>query len=285
MGIPALAGVSGSDKTAADRANAVVTGSFTAVGPSKAFSVWGPFDVSIWAELTASTVFTAGSSTAAVTSTGVSIGDTIYSPGGNVPPGTTVLTVPGGSSVTMAFPPQFWTGTISTLEALIRNVAVPANLLTLNGATIINSPYFAAGVTVVAYDNAARTLTTSAAPTSAPLGSGAVQIWFAPTNNCVIAGTDAATVYMGGATSFTTTAQIERSFDGGNHWIPVTTDYSGTIAKVTNKILTTRLPEPEASVLYRLNCIAYTGATGVAVKYRISTTGSAGTSILVPAGT
>lgn len=67
----------------------------------------------------------------------------------------------------------------------------------------------------------------------------------------------------------TGTVQIERSFDGGTTWIPLSKDYSGAIASYN---VTAAAPvsliadEPESGVLYRLNCTAWTSA----VSYRIS---------------
>jgi hypothetical protein len=90
--------------------------------------------------------------------------------------------------------------------------------------------------------------------------------------------TDSAAVYVGNELTFTGTIQLERSFDGGHTWIPCYIWQGGAQLKWTGAI-STELMEPEKSVLYRLNCIAFTSGT---INYRISTTGQAGTTLNVP---
>lgn len=66
--------------------------------------------------------------------------------------------------------------------------------------------------------------------------------------------------------TFVATVGLEKSFDGGTTWLPVSRDAAGTAATWTapaNIVVT----EPEADVQYRLNCSAYTSGT---VNYRIS---------------
>jgi hypothetical protein len=64
------------------------------------------------------------------------------------------------------------------------------------------------------------------------------------------------------------TAQLERSFDGGTTFVPVTLPNVATLAAFTASSagVSFRHAEPEAGVLYRLNCTAFTSAT----NYRIS---------------
>jgi hypothetical protein len=66
--------------------------------------------------------------------------------------------------------------------------------------------------------------------------------------------------------TFSATAQIERSFDGGTTWLPVSRDVVGTVAVFTASF-TTQVVETESGVLYRLNCTAYTSGTA---NYRLS---------------
>lgn len=65
--------------------------------------------------------------------------------------------------------------------------------------------------------------------------------------------------------TFSATAQLERSFDGGVVWHPCT-DNAGNIQLFT-KPLTIILDEHEEAVLYRLNCTTYTSGT---MNWRIS---------------
>jgi hypothetical protein len=65
--------------------------------------------------------------------------------------------------------------------------------------------------------------------------------------------------------TFVATVQVERSFDAGTTWLPVTY-VDGSALNWTAPVSTT-LNEPESGVLYRLNCTAYTSGT---VTYRIS---------------
>ena len=61
MGIPAPSGVSASGlPPAGDQANGVLSGAFTAVGPSAPFAFRGPFNVSLFALTVASMTTTAG---------------------------------------------------------------------------------------------------------------------------------------------------------------------------------------------------------------------------------
>ncbi len=66
--------------------------------------------------------------------------------------------------------------------------------------------------------------------------------------------------------TFVATIQIERSFDGGSNWIPLSKDSSGSNASYTAPF-TFPAFEPERGVLYRLNCTSYTSGTAT---YRIS---------------
>lgn len=285
MAIPALPGVSGSDRVAADRANNVVFGTITAVGPGKAFSIYGPFNLFIWGSLSNALTTTIGSTAAtAASGTGLSAGDAIRSV--NVPPGTTAAAV-AGTAVTLKFAPQFWPGKISTGAAAITGIGPLANgksLNTLVGATIIDSPYFAIGVTVTAVGVDGISLVTSAAPTTAPADNVPVLICFAPTGNAVtVTGTDANATFTGGATAYNATIQVERSFDGGAIWIPCNIGAGSIAVFTTNGAISLAFGDPEAAMLYRINCLVFAAVTNVTIRYRISATGQSSTTLSVPA--
>src|ERR1044072_6658965 len=65
--------------------------------------------------------------------------------------------------------------------------------------------------------------------------------------------------------TFVATVQLERSFDGGSNWLPVT--YVDGSALTWTVPVSTTLNEPELGVQYRLNCTAFTSGT---VRYRTS---------------
>lgn len=290
MGIPALPGVSGSNRNQADRANAVVFGTFAALGASAPLSVWGPMNVVVWGELADALTTTAGSANVtAASATGSVNGDTLVS--ANLPPGTTILSGGAGTALVATFPPQFWQGVIVNGSAIINFPAassgpsLPADLTTLIGATILNSDYFASGTTILAADNTLRRLTASAAATAGPPNNQPAFIEFKPTGNAVkTSGADANALIMGPATAINLTLQLERSFDGGRKWIACNLGGDATLAQwVLTKPLSLSFGEPEAGMLYRLNCLAFAAVTNVTVRYRLSTTGQASTSLSVPA--
>ena len=66
--------------------------------------------------------------------------------------------------------------------------------------------------------------------------------------------------------TFSGTVKVERSFDAGANWHVCSRDSAGTEAAFTAPASIV-LEEPEAGVLYRLNCTAYTSGT---INYRIS---------------
>lgn len=72
------------------------------------------------------------------------------------------------------------------------------------------------------------------------------------------------------------TVQLERTFDGGATWLPVSVDGLGTPAVFTNPTGASVVGEEwERMVSYRFNCTAY--SSGATVNYRISQTGSLAT--------
>lgn len=293
MAVPAAPGVACNDKSATsqDRANALVTGTLTAVGPGKAVPAWGPMNFVAYGVLADALTCTHGSSSATVnSSTNVNAGDTIKST--LVPAGTTVKTSPGGGAITLAFPTQTWNGAISTGAAAItfpKGVPGGLTLSTLVGAAVSDpNGYYPAGVTVLGVGADGVSLQTSAAPTSAPADASNVPIEFALTNNSVTTGTDSAATITGSATPLgaaTTTFQLERSFDGGSIWVPLNIGGSGAPAVYTNASgpVSLSFGEPEAGSLYRVNCTAFTAASNITINYRWSATGQAGISLSTPA--
>jgi len=64
--------------------------------------------------------------------------------------------------------------------------------------------------------------------------------------------------------TFVGTVQLERSFDNGTTWLPITALGSSiTFTAPASE----SFEEPEVGVIYRLNCTAYTSGT---VNYRLS---------------
>lgn len=66
--------------------------------------------------------------------------------------------------------------------------------------------------------------------------------------------------------TFVGTTEIDKSFDGGTTWIPVSLDALGDKASYTAPITVTGF-ECENGVLYRVNCTVYTSGT---INYRLS---------------
>lgn len=66
--------------------------------------------------------------------------------------------------------------------------------------------------------------------------------------------------------TFSGTVQVERSFDRGASWLACSRDGAGTPAAYSAPVSLV-MEEPEAGVLYRLNCTALTSGT---VNYRLS---------------
>lgn len=262
-----------------DRANAVVTGVFSGVGPGKPFCFQGPFNLAIYASVNTALTTTNGSNAFTVASgTGLAAGDAISSV--NVPPGTTMATLVAAAG-TLAFPTISQNANISPSTANITGVLQTAGLV----GSAVAGPGIAAGTTVIAIvqpaaigNSAVPTipgiLQLSAAPTL--LQNGA-PLTFALTNNSVTTGTDAAAIITGAAVDYVSSVQLERSFDGGNTWIVCGIGGQGALAQwAAGTPVSCVVGEAEAGVAYRLNCTAYT--SGV-INYRLSTTGAAALSL------
>lgn len=292
MGIPGYQGLACSDKpiSSPDQANIVVSGTIRAVGPSKCFPVWGPFNVAVYGVLTDALTVTANLLTATVSSaTDVTVGDSINST--LVPKGTTAGGV-SGTTVTLAPPTQSWMCSLpGGPQVRFPGDQIPTGMVIagLVGATISDpNGYFASGVTVLGVGPDGVSLLTSAAPT-APVNSDPVPLEFALGAKCITAsGTDAAATFQGAATpvgASTTSFQLERSFDGGASFIPCNLGSFGTVAVWTTLTAPLQLSfgDPEAGMLYRLNCLVFSARANVIINYRFSTTGQAGRSLQTPA--
>lgn len=198
-----------------DQANAVVSGSFTAVGVSQPFAFYGAFNVSFWGEETGTLYVAAASAEGAINITGL---------------------IPHGASVR-------------------------STLLPNGGATVYpKTTYNLSGVT-----------------SSQLAGLSNAQV------AALAAGTDAAAVFVGAIPE--ATIALERSFDGGQTWLPAGVGGGGApaiyvlgAASITNPVSFVA-GEPERQVAYRLNCMIYTSGT---IKYRISATGLMAVSAGVP---
>ena len=66
--------------------------------------------------------------------------------------------------------------------------------------------------------------------------------------------------------TFTATVRLERSFDDGVNWVPVSASQSGTDASYSAP-MSLSWQEVEPGMLYRLNCTAHTNGT---VNYRLA---------------
>src|SRR5450755_529429 len=132
MGILAAYGVSSSGLPAAgDQANAVVAGTFGAVGISQPIGFYGPFNVSLWSQVATHLTTTAGSLNGAVVSgTGLAAGASINST--LVPPGTSITSISGTTPV-FDVPLVTLYGYVSTAAAQITGLATTDGLL---GATV-----------------------------------------------------------------------------------------------------------------------------------------------------
>lgn len=65
--------------------------------------------------------------------------------------------------------------------------------------------------------------------------------------------------------TFVGTIQLERSFDGGTTWLPITS--AGSAAFKYTAPASEQQTEPEAAARYRMNCTTYTSGT---INYRLS---------------
>jgi hypothetical protein len=290
MAIPAPIGVAAAGKpNSGDQANAVISGSFSAIGPGKAFAFRGPMNLAIWGSINVSLATTNGSSSATVGSaTGLAVGNGINSV--NVPPGTTIGALVG-TTATLAFPTQTYWGSISaTGQLTVAGIdGVAAGLV---GSTVTTSSN-AFGVVLPANTTIASLVQApiapslnspgqpaifqlSAVPTTVPQTSQPIPFDFALTNNSVTTGTDTKAVFTGWSITYTGSVQLEYSFDGGATWLCANIGGSGGQAIwAAGTPVRITFGEPERQVLYRPNCTAYTPVSNLTLNYRASTTGQA----------
>lgn len=281
MGIPAPLGVATvGSPPAGDRANGVVIGAFSAIGPGQPIAFQGPFNVSIWASVNTSLTTTAASGSASVVSgTGIATGTAINS--ANVPAGTTWLTF-SGTSGTLAFPTICLSGVLSgsTITGLPSTAgltgATVTTVSTAEGITVAASTTVTA-ILQAAVNGAGGVVQLSSTPTVVVGPAGPQFFNFALTNSSVTGGTDTNAVFTGAGITYSGTIQLERSFDGGATWLVANVGGSGTLAQYTTGTpVALVFGEPEAGVLYRLNCTTYSSGT---INYRISTTSGAAQSL------
>jgi hypothetical protein len=289
MGTPLAQGVLGCvPPPLGDIANSVTTGSFSAIGPSAAVDMYGPFNVSVWASVIQSLTVTSGSLAFSVPNGAtLAVGSAVAS--SLVPAGTTVATLVANAG-TLALPPISLEATYTAGISLITNLPQTNGLV---GATIVG-PVWPAGTTVLSVavpfsagpngQNQRGTVVTSAPPTlsSEPPGVrvggiGQNRILFQLGPLAITTGTDPNASFTGSGIKYVATVELDRSFDGGNNWITANAGGTGTLAQYSAGTPVTFIAgECERGVAYRLNCIAYT--SGV-INYRISTTGQAATSL------
>ena len=293
MAVPAKSGVAAAGlPNSGDQANAVLSGTMTAVGPTAPFAFRGPMNLLIYASLVATLTTTTGSLAATLNSaTGLAAGASVNSV--NVPHGTTLGAL-SGTNATLALMPHTDWGTFTSDGKLTGAFATDRIL----GATI-TIPSTAEGVTLPAGTTVSAILQKNVAATDfSPGVPGIVQLSAAPTalpnetavaafqqsytgNGVQVTGADGAAIFTGAGVTWNGTVQLERSFDGGSTWVVCNIGSAGALAQysgTTVQPVSLTFGEPEKQVLYRLNMIAYTSGT---VNYRISQTGGAAESLAI----
>lgn len=269
-------------------ANYVDSGTLGAVGASKPAAIWGPMDISLWAQYGSSLATTKGSSSATITSAGVTAkGNSINSV--NLPKGTTVGAI-SGTTITLAFPTITLSGVLNTTNGQVTGLPQTLGLV---GATvtcpsllaIIPASTTVSSIITPAVGGQGGVVLLNNVPTSVPATVGTVPIEFALTNDSVVTGTDANATYTGFeiVAAASTLVNVERSFDGGGTWIIANVGGSGQPAQFTMTTpISISFGEPERNVLYRLNCVAFgSQASGTTLQYRISATGMAAVSLSI----
>lgn len=294
MGVPAPAGVGASGRSPywpADKANGVIQGTLDVLGPTRPFAFYGPMNVAIWAEFTTQLTTTAGSLTGVVAAAGA-IAAGVSVRGANVPYGT-VGTVLAGTDLTLKLPSYTFWGNTKPNVAAITGISDTSKLggSTVSGYGFVGTETVTVGTASIAgsYPGAPNSvpgiLIPSVAPTlGTPFNDQPYPFVFAlAASGAIATGADAAAAFMGEAIGLVGSVQLERSFDGGWTWIPCNIGGSGAIAKwSTASPISFAFGEPERAVLYRLNVTVQSASVGTSLKYRISETGQAATSLSVP---
>lgn len=282
MGIPAPLGVSASGKPpAGDQANAVLSGTFSAVGPSAPFAFRGPMNLALWGSYNTALTTAAGSLSATVVSIGaIAVGNAINS--ANVPKGTTVGTVVG-TTITMKVPPIALACTIPTTTQRRMTVPDTTGLLnaTVSGTGIPSGTTVTEIVTASVSGVSLGVVKLSADPTAIVNQPNEFYTFTRGAAAITVTGADAAATFTGAEIIHGSTFQLERSFDGGATFLPC--NAGGQLAQFGTPFTPVSLTfgEPERQVLYRLNCLAYSAVSGVTPTFRISQTGAAAESLAI----
>ena len=247
MGLPAPVGVSWiGPPPAGDGANAVDSGSFAAIGPSKPVPILGRGNATLWAAYNSALTTVLGSLAASVAAIGaIAAGCGVKS--SLVPPGTTISADTGGNNITLALPTVQLQGVLNA-DGSISGLGSTAWL----AGAAVSGPNVPAGAIVAAIET----------PASFPASSQ---------NEPVTPGVPIV---------FDATVQLERSFDGASTWLATTNwDAAGGTAAVFTGNASLPFFEAEAGVYYRLNCTVYSAVSGVTLNYRLSATGGASRSL------
>ena len=288
MGLPAPVGVSWiGPPPAGDGANAVDSGSFAAVGPSKPLPILGRGNASVWGSYNSALTTVANSLAASVAAIGAIVAGCAVN-SSLVPPGTTVASDTGGNGLTLALPTLQLQGvlnkdgTISGLGsttwlagAAVSGTNVPAGAVVSAIPTPASFPPSGQNAPVTRGVVKLSAPPTTLAPTTVPQ-----TFTFVLAAGCIAAGTDNAASFTGVPIAFTGSVQLERSFDGCSTWLAATNwDAAGGVPAVFTGNASLPFFEAEAGVYYRLNCTAYTAVGGVTMNYRLSATGGASRSL------
>lgn len=297
MGVPASLGVSASGKSpygVTDRANGVVQGTIAGIGPQKPLMIQGPMNLWIYCDFTATLNTTAGSLSATAIGLGASaVGMAVNST--LVPKGTTIGTY-ADPAATLLVPILTYYGKIvngvpqiTDLEetrflvgATVTGYGIPAATTVSAIATTAIQPD---GNSIPGSPGRRGVVTLSAAVNAAPPNDSPIPFEFQLAAGSILTtGADAAATFTSAGLGLTGTVQLEQSFDGGATWVAANVGSAGAIAvwNVTTPV-SIAFGQPEFDVLLRLNCLTLTPVAGVALKYRISATGQAATTVAVPA--
>ena len=288
MGIPAPAGIGASGlPPPGDQANAVVTGSFTAVGPGQPFAFRGVANISIYAGVIKGLFLVAPYIGAEVGNAVGTVGDTLATY--VLPPGSTIASIVQTSPYPIYTFNQptvtFWgTANLDVPQITISSSAAGLTANNLLGSTV-SGPGIPSGATVTAIIQPPILATAtspgqpgiyqlSAQPTSTPgqvQSLNAYQFALALAGLTQNNGADLNGYVVGQGETFTGSVQLEFSYDGGYTWLVAI--FPGSTTKA---ILTTGTPvtfnfgNAGSEVLYRLNCTALSAGS---INYRLSMNG------------
>lgn len=299
MGIPAPAGISASGlPPPGDQASAVVTGTFTAVGPGQPFAFRGNVNISIYGGTTTPGAFLVnnvigGENGATVAGVGDTFRNNLLPPGSTV---TAVLQTTPNPIYTYALPIVTYQGTANLFAPQI-TISSAAGAMTINNllGSTVSGAGIPAGTTVTGIIQApiaatgqspgqAGILALSAQPTSTP---SQVQALVPYTFALAQAGltrnlaADLNGTIIGPNETFTGSVQLEFSYDGGSTWLLAV--FPNTVNKAilsTGTPVSFNFPQAGGEVLYRLNCTALSAGT---IIWRMSENGAYNSTIDLPA--